>query len=98
MEKVEGVGTPYEVYCFRCRVTFPVEARRCLHCGGQLSGRGERAGAASPLAPRPGAPLPGDDDAEEGPVMMARRFGGIVIWAIVALAAVLQNLCQRGPN
>ena len=98
MERIEGPLTPYEVYCFRCRVTFPVEARRCLHCGGPLSGRNERAGAVRPsIAPGAGAPIPGGDETEEGPVVMVRRFGGIAIWTIVAIAAVLQNLCHRGP-
>ena len=98
MERVEGARTPYEVYCFHCRVTFPAEARRCLHCGGPLLGRGERASVASPISPGPGAPIPGSDDAEEGPVMLVRRFGGLAIWAIVALSAVLSNLCHRGPG
>ena len=97
MDRVQGAQTPYEVYCFRCRVTFPVEARRCLHCGGPLLGRNEHAGAASRLVVGPSAPAPGGDEAEEGPLLMARRFGGIAIWALVALAAVLQNLCHRGP-
>ena len=98
MERAEGARTPYEVYCFHCRVTFPAEARRCLHCGGPLFGPGERAGAAAPAARAgPGLPLPAGDEAEEGPVVMVRRFGGLAIWAIVALAAVLQSLCHRGP-
>ena len=97
MQRVEGARTPYEIYCFHCRVTFPTEARRCLHCGGPLFGRGERAGAAPPGAPGPVLPVPGGEDAEEGPVVMVRRFGGLAIWVIVALAAVLQNVCHRGP-
>ena len=96
MERVEGARTPYEVYCFQCRVTFPPEARRCLHCGGALSGRGERAGAAPELAPGGGLPIPPGEDTEEGPMMMARRLGGLAIWALVALSAVLSHLCQRG--
>lgn len=96
MERVEGARTPYEVYCFHCRVTFPAEARRCLHCGGPLFGRGERAGAGGELAPRLGLPIPAGEDGEEGPVMIARRFGGLAVWALVALSAVLSHLCQRG--
>ena len=30
--------------------------------------------------------------------MAVRRFGGLAIWAIVALSAVLSNLCHRGPG
>ena len=26
----------YEVWCHSCNVTFPPEARRCMHCGGRL--------------------------------------------------------------
>jgi hypothetical protein len=98
MERVQGARTPYEVYCFHCRVTFPAEARRCLHCGGPLFGSGERPGAATSLTPPgPGMPIPRDEDAEEGPGLAVRRFGQLAIWAIVALAAVLQNVCNRGP-
>ena len=96
MERVEGALTPYEVYCFQCRVTFPTEARRCLHCGGPLYKRGERASGGPELAPSPGLPIPAGEDAEEGPAMMARRFGGLAVWALVALSAVLSHICQRG--
>ncbi len=27
-------GSPYEVRCPRCDVSFPVGTRRCIHCGG----------------------------------------------------------------
>jgi hypothetical protein len=96
MERAEGARTPYEVYCFHCRVTFPAEARRCLHCGGQLYGPSERPGAAAQLASSTGPAIPAGNEDDEGPVQMARRFGGIAVWALVALAAVLQNLCHRG--
>ena len=42
-----------------------------------------------------GLPIPAGEDAEDGPVMMARRFGGLAIWALVALSAVLSHLCQQ---
>ena len=29
--------SPYEVRCLRCDVSFPVEQRKCLHCGGPTS-------------------------------------------------------------
>src|SRR5262245_47871699 len=94
MERAEGALTPYEVYCYQCHVTFPTEARRCVHCGGRLYKRGERVGGPE-LAPSSGLPIPAGEDAEEGPVMMARRFGGLAIWALVALSAVLSHLCQQ---
>lgn len=30
-------GSSYEVRCLRCDVSFPVETRRCIHCGGATS-------------------------------------------------------------
>lgn len=30
-------GSPYEVRCPRCDVSFAVETRRCIHCGGPTS-------------------------------------------------------------
>ena len=38
-------GTEYEVRCPRCDVTFPVETRSCIHCGGKTSSAGEVGGA-----------------------------------------------------
>lgn len=29
-------GTAFEVRCKRCDVTFPVETRTCMHCGGRI--------------------------------------------------------------
>ena len=97
MERVEGARTPYEVYCFHCRVTFPAEARRCLHCGGPLFGPGQRAGGAPIAKTPPGLPTPGGEEDEDGTLLTVRRFGGLALWTLVALAAVLQNLCHRGP-
>jgi hypothetical protein len=95
MERVQGAQTPYEVYCFRCRVTFPVEARRCLHCGGRLYAPGERAVAgADPALHGPALPPPASEEAEEGAALTVRRFGGLAIWALVALSAILNSLCR----
>jgi hypothetical protein len=96
MERAEGALTPYEVYCYRCRVTFPAEARRCLHCGGALYGQGERAQVGPEPGPHLGVPLPVGEDTEEAPVLMMRRFGGLAVWALVALSAVLSHVCNRG--
>lgn len=29
-----GTGPVYEVRCTRCNVSFPVETKKCFHCGG----------------------------------------------------------------
>ncbi|MCR9095860.1 MAG: hypothetical protein NXI30_16690 [bacterium] len=33
-------SSPYEVRCPRCDVSFPVETRTCIHCGGPTSDQG----------------------------------------------------------
>jgi hypothetical protein len=96
MERAEGAATPYEVYCYRCHVTFPTEARRCFHCGGPLYGREGRGQPAAEPVPSFGMPGPAGEDADEAPVMLVRRFGGLAIWALVALSAVLSHVCNRG--
>lgn len=30
-------GRQFEVWCSTCRVTFPPESKRCLHCGGRTT-------------------------------------------------------------
>jgi hypothetical protein len=109
MERVRGAATPYEVYCHRCRVTFPVEARRCIHCGGPLTGQAAavasptlRTGAVFPPAAAPSpeearGPLPPEDEEGgefEGSSLLLRRFGGLALWALIALAAMISNLCS----
>jgi hypothetical protein len=34
---IRSRSNPYEVYCPRCSVTFPVGQKNCVHCGGRLS-------------------------------------------------------------
>ena len=46
MKRHEGPQTPYEVYCYHCRVTAAVGTSRCVHCGGRLSGGAQRGAAA----------------------------------------------------
>ena len=95
MERFEGARTPFEAYCYHCRVTFPAGARRCLHCGGRLSAFGEAASpAGASAAPGGDALLPVPASEEESAALTIRRFGGLAVWALVALSAVLSNLCR----
>jgi len=100
MERVHGPQTPFESYCFSCGVTFPVETKRCVHCGGRLARAGQKAeGVAEAVAPTLPTRGGGVDDEvleEEGASLTLRRFGGLLIWALVALSALLSNLCQKG--
>lgn len=96
MQRVEGPQTPYESYCFSCHVTFPVEARQCVHCGGRLARRApgaESAGLPGLLGGGRGEPEEMPD--EEGALFTMRRFGGLLVWTLVAASALLSNLCER---
>ncbi len=46
MKRHEGPQTPYEVYCYNCRVTAAAGTSRCVHCGGRMGGLAQRGGAA----------------------------------------------------
>lgn len=88
--QVEGPQTPFEVFCRRCQVSFPVGTRRCLHCGGRVDR--ER------FAPPPGASEQEEQFMEEfGEAEMPRgRFLSpfTVIWLLLAVAGALYRQCQ----
>ena len=108
MERVQGPQTPFESYCHSCRVTFPAEARRCIHCGGRLSKSGRRAadpskfqletaGSVGPAGQAGPVNEPSTEEMlEEEAVGALRRFGGLAVWALIALSALLSNLCRGG--
>ena len=43
MAMTSGVP-PHEIYCNSCDVSFPVGAKRCVHCGGRLARQRFRGG------------------------------------------------------
>jgi hypothetical protein len=91
MEKRVGPQTPYEVYCYECRVTFPVGTRSCLHCGRPIG-----VPAASRML-NPMLPAGAGDAAEAAdPLSSARRFGGLSLWVLLAIGAALTRLCGGG--
>jgi hypothetical protein len=87
MERAEGPQTPYEVYCFSCRVTFPVGTRRCTHCGAPIGRRGPQ------VAQQLAAEFPVEEEAP-AEFSVGRRVGGLSLWILLALGAVLSRLCS----
>jgi hypothetical protein len=92
MEKRIGPQTPYEVYCYNCRVTFPVGTRSCVHCGRPIG-----AAPLTPGAPQilPGSPGSADELELPGP-LSARKLGGMSLWVLLALGAALSRFCAEG--
>jgi hypothetical protein len=105
---------PFETRCPRCKVSYPIETRRCVHCGGPT----ERpaAAASAPRAPlRPAARPPGgapagpippppavEEEADEEIQLQRRGFtrGIGLLWVVLALAASIYRACtgEGGPG
>jgi hypothetical protein len=89
MERADGPRTPYESYCYQCRVTFPVGTRRCVHCGGPIGRRDPKGGLLAPPEPHVA------DEAPQEPSVL-RRMGSISLWVLIAIGAALSRMCQEG--
>ena len=89
METRVGPQTPYEVYCYECRVTFPIGTRRCVHCGRPI-GAAPTARGAPPIVPG-GVDIP--DEIELPGQISARKLGGMSLWVLLALGAALSRMC-----
>lgn len=88
--QAHGPQTPYEVFCPRCNVTFPVGARQCLHCGGRLS-RDRRQANEAPMTFGEGAgPL------EDERPRMAPFSPVAVIWVLLFVALTVYRACTSG--
>ena len=79
---------PFEVYCNRCRVTFPAGSKRCIHCGGPLTR--ERGGVEFvELGPGSEEALP-----EEAPVTRRSPFSPLtLVWILLLAGAYLTRMC-----
>ena len=93
METRVGPQTPYEVYCYECRVTFPVGTRRCVHCGRPILSGPLGHG---PLPLVPGAAPDAGEELELPPQLSARKLGGMSLWVLLALGAALSRFCAGG--
>jgi len=91
MERDEGPQTPFEVYCFNCRVTFPVGTRRCVHCNAPIGRRNPQ--IAQQLAAELAAELPAEEEAPAEP-STGRRIGGLSLWILLGLGAALTRMCS----
>jgi hypothetical protein len=88
-----GPQNPYEVYCYQCNVTAPAGTRRCVHCGGRLSGARETPRAA--LADLFNAELSVADEEGEEPTTSAGSVAPkIAMWILLLLGGSLYRLCN----
>jgi hypothetical protein len=88
--QAEAPQTPYEVFCPRCSVTFPVGTRHCLHCGGRLPRERGRLIAAPSSFEERYTPLE-----DEGPRMS--RFSPVaLIWVLLFVVGTIYRACTSG--
>jgi hypothetical protein len=84
-------STPYEVYCNRCSVTFPVGQRHCLHCGGRLSN--ERLQPGEYAVPAEPEEIEIDDDL---PTRSLPFSPLALVWAVLLIGGSLYRACAGG--
>jgi len=81
-------ASPYEVNCARCRVSFPVGTRTCIHCGQPI----RRLGPEPVGAPRS---LASDDEAlQELPLRALKASPLTIVWLVAGLATVAYRACS----
>jgi len=79
---------PYEVYCTRCNVSFPVGTRACVHCGQPI---GRAPAAARALR----GPAPRDEEPPEDFPTRSVSFSPMTfLWVLAAAATVIYRSCQ----
>ena len=88
----QSATAPYEVYCLHCNVTFPVTARRCLHCGGRLA----RERIAHPVAPDTSfldqvEPLEEEEGSSRSPFSPV-----LLLWLLVFVVGTIYRACTGG--
>ena len=85
----------FEVYCDRCRVSFPVGTRRCIHCGHATSGARGSSGLRVEPAGGPGEPEAAEPDAELAPELVRQRFVSPVTlaWIVLIAAGYVYRAC-----
>lgn len=109
-----GAATPetYEVRCPRCRVSFPPETRRCLHCGAATVPPGAAEAAVRPSdearqeprpfsLERPGPPGTGGGEAEvdETEARAGRLSRGLgLLWILAVVGVSIYRACAGTPQ
>ena len=106
---MDSPTSPYEVRCPRCDVSYPVETRKCVHCGGR-TGSVEQAVTLESLMHPSTAPIEDFSDSEfevpdqeereleasDEPSSIGRsliRSLGGFVWVIVLIGFTLARNC-----
>ncbi len=88
--QAQGPQTPYEVFCPRCTVTFPVGTRHCIHCGGRVS-RERWQAIGVPVTFEEGTAPP-----EEERPRMSPFSPVALVWVLLFVAGTVYRACTSG--
>jgi len=84
---------PFEVYCDQCNVSAPVGTRRCLHCGGRMSGT--RGSGRTELTKQLEAELPHtEEQGEELATSIGSAAPKIALWFALLIGGFLYRMCH----
>lgn len=88
-----GPQNPYEIYCYQCNVSAPAGTRRCVHCGGRLSGqqRPQRA-ELTELFEADGSEA--DEQSEEVAASIGSAAPKVALWILLLLGGFLYRYCN----
>jgi hypothetical protein len=101
----------YEVICPHCNVTYPIDTKVCMHCGGrtspshlQVPNRPPRGGdRAEPSIDREwetGEPLPLEvfEEAGEAPPQRSTKMRSLITlaWILLAVGFSIMRACNEG--
>jgi hypothetical protein len=88
--QAQGPQTPYEVFCPRCNVTYPVGTRHCIHCDGRLS-KDRWQPIEAPVTFGEGAAPPQDERPRRSPFSPVA-----LIWVLLFVAGTVYRTCTSG--
>jgi hypothetical protein len=87
--------SPYEVVCPRCDVTFPIETRHCIHCGGPV-GRGR--GLLAAVTAASSSPAPETAEVESDDDLPRRTPFSLMslLWLVLIVGGAAYRACTEG--
>jgi len=92
--QASGPQNPYEVYCYQCNVSAPVGTRRCLHCGGRLSGMREQQQQSALKEMLKAEFAHADEDGAELATSIGSAAPKIALWILLLIGGFLYRLCN----
>jgi hypothetical protein len=94
----QDAGSPFEVLCHDCHVTFALGTKQCLHCGGRLAPRGDTRPIARPdlaeLLEPIGAPETVIVEEETRGRWRLPISPVTLLWLVLIAGSVAQRACQ----